>query len=365
MRAHAIFALLTACASPNADVTGEGQAPGDCSDGADNDGDGLFDCNDTGCAGAPVCHGEVGVDGGVVVRDDAQDAQPTGPGWRKLTSGVTSALYGITGSGSRVYVVGDGGRIMSSSNAGTTWSVQASNTTRPLYSVWCDPAACNNAFAVGESGTIVHTLSSGAAWQAQTSFAGYDLSGVWGTSYNEVYVAGFGGTVRLSTNGGVTWTTPDSYLPTNVDFVGVGGRATLDAHFVGASSQTTGTVYTQTGTHSFTAQTVPTTARLNAVAGSTSGQLVAVGVNGTILMYVFSWQKVASGTTEHLWGVWAQKDLVVAVGEGGVILRSIDGGKSWKRDDSGVTSKLYAVWGTAAGDIFAVGENGTILHYTE
>jgi hypothetical protein len=33
----------------------EGQLPGDCSDDADNDGDGLFDCNDDGCAGAGVC----------------------------------------------------------------------------------------------------------------------------------------------------------------------------------------------------------------------------------------------------------------------------------------------------------------------
>ena len=31
----------------------EGTSPGECSDGADNDGD--FDCNDSDCAGAPDC----------------------------------------------------------------------------------------------------------------------------------------------------------------------------------------------------------------------------------------------------------------------------------------------------------------------
>lgn len=36
-------------------VTPEGQTAGDCSDGADNDGDGLFDCDDDGCAGSPDC----------------------------------------------------------------------------------------------------------------------------------------------------------------------------------------------------------------------------------------------------------------------------------------------------------------------
>lgn len=33
----------------------EGQTAGDCSDGADNDADGLFDCDDDGCAGSPDC----------------------------------------------------------------------------------------------------------------------------------------------------------------------------------------------------------------------------------------------------------------------------------------------------------------------
>ncbi|MBN2526133.1 MAG: hypothetical protein JXR76_07055 [Deltaproteobacteria bacterium] len=35
----------------------EGDAPGECNDGADNDRDGLFDCNDPGCAVRPVCGG--------------------------------------------------------------------------------------------------------------------------------------------------------------------------------------------------------------------------------------------------------------------------------------------------------------------
>jgi len=36
----------------------EGDEPGECSDGADNDQDGLFDCDDEGCAGSPDCAGD-------------------------------------------------------------------------------------------------------------------------------------------------------------------------------------------------------------------------------------------------------------------------------------------------------------------
>lgn len=39
------------------DAPAEGTAAGDCSDAADNDADGLFDCDDDGCAGSPDCEG--------------------------------------------------------------------------------------------------------------------------------------------------------------------------------------------------------------------------------------------------------------------------------------------------------------------
>jgi hypothetical protein len=40
------------------DDTYEGDEPGECNDGADNDQDGLFDCADPGCSGAPDCVGD-------------------------------------------------------------------------------------------------------------------------------------------------------------------------------------------------------------------------------------------------------------------------------------------------------------------
>ena len=44
--------LLPACGG---DKATEGANPGECADGADNDGDGAFDCDDEDCAGAPDC----------------------------------------------------------------------------------------------------------------------------------------------------------------------------------------------------------------------------------------------------------------------------------------------------------------------
>jgi formylglycine-generating enzyme required for sulfatase activity len=53
--ALALVALGVSCDDGGEDR--EGDDPGECDDGADNDSDGLFDCDDDDCAGAPVCGG--------------------------------------------------------------------------------------------------------------------------------------------------------------------------------------------------------------------------------------------------------------------------------------------------------------------
>lgn len=80
-----VSACVCACGDDDARI--EGTEPGDCSDGADNDADGLFDCNDPGCAGAPACT-DAGADSGTDAGDDgsidagadgAVDANDAGP----------------------------------------------------------------------------------------------------------------------------------------------------------------------------------------------------------------------------------------------------------------------------------------------
>lgn len=50
--------MVAACSESVGDTPREGQEPGQCEDGADNDGDGYFDCDDSDCVGAPACGGD-------------------------------------------------------------------------------------------------------------------------------------------------------------------------------------------------------------------------------------------------------------------------------------------------------------------
>ena len=47
--------LLPACGSEDSPPNIEGDQPGECTDDADNDRDGLFDCRDPDCAGSAAC----------------------------------------------------------------------------------------------------------------------------------------------------------------------------------------------------------------------------------------------------------------------------------------------------------------------
>ena len=62
--------LLTLLACPACEDI-EGNEPGECEDGADNDSDGYFDCGDSDCFGAPACTGEGDDDDATADDDDA------------------------------------------------------------------------------------------------------------------------------------------------------------------------------------------------------------------------------------------------------------------------------------------------------
>ena len=75
-----------------------------------------------------------------------------------------------------------------------------------------------------------------------------------------------------------------------------------------------------------------------------------------------AWTPMTSGTTNWLSGVWGSSGSdVFAVGLNGTILHY--NGSTWSSMTSGTTNGLGGVWGSSASDVFAVGSSGKILHY--
>ena len=96
------------------------------------------------------------------------------------------------------------------------------------------------------------------------------------------------------------------------------------------------------------------------VNGMTGYALLTVSVPG--LLPADSWSAMTSGTGERLIGVWgASSSDIYAVGDDGTILQF--DGTGWSAMVSGTSEDLHAVWGTSPSDIYAVGEVDGILHY--
>ncbi len=87
-----ILSTLFACKAERI----EGTEPGDCTDGADNDADGDFDCKDDGCDGAPACEDS----------DTSDSNEDTGNNTNPDTGDIEDASFTIfqTGTGTYDYV---------------------------------------------------------------------------------------------------------------------------------------------------------------------------------------------------------------------------------------------------------------------
>jgi photosystem II stability/assembly factor-like uncharacterized protein len=90
-----------------------------------------------------------------------------------------------------------------------------------------------------------------------------------------------------------------------------------------------------------------------------------VGENGAILKTIDggrNWTEQSSGVTNILYGnAYADQNNAFSVGENGLILKTTDGGDSWTIINAGVTDHLKKVVVVNSSTVVVCGENGTIL----
>ena len=101
-----------------------------------------------------------------------------------------------------------------------------------------------------------------------------------------------------------------------------------------------------------------------------TGETAAVGRRrdtGLVMTFDGSgWQEQEIEGVGELFGIWGMSfDDLFAVGQGGAIVRF--DGNVWSEMESGTTNNIRGIWGSSSSDIdiFAVGDWGTILHYSK
>jgi photosystem II stability/assembly factor-like uncharacterized protein len=262
-----------------------------------------------------------------------------GSTWRRRATGISGSLCGVGGSDSIVVVAGQWGALLRSTDGGATWSRRDSGSDRHwLHGVWVSDS---RAFVVGGD-RLLRSLDAGATWSPLSlpdGMRGHDLTDVWGNRRFTVVTSQTG--IHRSTDGGGSWTrvwrSEDRVITgtwgAGDTILAVGSRRTIIRSADGGATWTTvlgkrSPPLRQPG--GSPADTDPSP-YLRSVAGSGS-TVVAVGAGGAMLRSTdggATWGDVDSGTMHHLSAIWGSDSLFVAVGSAGTILVSRDGGARW------------------------------------
>ena len=221
------------------------------------------------------------------------------------------------------WAVGAGGVILHTTDGGGTWVSQSSGVLTGLSGVAF--ADASHGWAVGASGVILATTDGGATWTKQTSPFVADLGAVACTSADDGCAVGAGGVILATTDGGATWTKQTS--PVTADLTAVAfrqrrrrlgrrGRRPHRGHHrrrrdVGAASS-------------------HTSADLASVAFANTGDGWAVGAGGAIVATTdggTTGRPQPSGTGADLAGtVFFSDKHGLAVGVGGVVVETLSAG---------------------------------------
>ena len=238
------------------------------------------------------------------------------------------------------WAVGANGSILRSIDGGATWRVQQSGTDETLYDVFAVDQ--NHAWAVGRNGIVLKTENGGETWTSRKLEFDVALTSVYFVNEKKGWATGYG-VILSSEDGGATWSS--RY---NGDWKQLGGSV--------FANDKTGWVTTGSPTILHTRN-----------AGKSWGELQLPGIGWAQVSFVDplrGWAAVSRGGTS------AYTPGSNEPGPSSSILRTVNGGRTWVKQLSIMTTKKHGGWisGISFADNlngWAVGGGGLILNTTD
>ena len=283
-------------------------------------------------------------------------------------SGVSSQLNGIDFSSPAVgMVVGNGGVIRKTIDAGLLWTSSNSGTQYDLNGIAY--LSGSTYIAVGENGTILKTTNAGTSWTTVNSGTSNDLTGIFVNGLT-IYVTGANGTILISTNSGNAWT------PTNTGISFKLNKIFFVSDLVGYAVGDGGTILktvnagqawnfqaSGTNTHSLT-DIYFTDASTGVIVGGITGSNEAIILRTTNAGSIWTSDDI-SGVVLNGVGFYPDNSVGYAVGGSytgntSIIYKTTSQGGSWLPAVSN-SSRQLAVCFPGNGIGYSCGLNGTIL----
>ena len=271
------------------------------------------------------------------------------PIWNYQNSGTTNDLNRIiirtSNSIQTLFVVGDNGTILKSSNFGLIWEKVNSNTNSNLYSIVI--GTNDTGYAVGSNGTIIRTTDGGNSWAGMTSNTNNTLKEVIIRPISaRVFCVGENGTfLKLENN---VWEVSqiDTTDLNSVSYQGVVRIIAVGNNGLILKSDNNGTDWQQIISH--------TSSNLNNISQNT----YVIGDNGTALsIYNTDVTIINTATVNNLYGQFNLGGSFRACGANGTILQN------WQNTVSNTNLNLNSIIASSTNyqNSFITGDSGVII----
>lgn len=279
--------------------------------------------------------------------------------WCPVDTHITDeriALSAVWGSSANdVWVVGSGGTALHWD--GADWTTTSVGSLYSLYAIW--GSGPNDVWAVSTPGAIYHTtgfVDGTAQWSRAPDIAdagtdalsaGKVARAVWGTSASDVWI---GGDAFSRKGASTSW---GGFRSSVAD----GGAGDAGAAWTSISNNHITSIW---GSGPEDVWIVGPSSRGLQYGGSSAAHTDGTLADGGLPV----WTAFDTQSTDVLYAVWGSRaGDVWAVGEHGAIRHFAAGATRWSIVDSPTTSTLRRVWGSSPSDVWGVGEDGTLLHY--
>jgi photosystem II stability/assembly factor-like uncharacterized protein len=219
----------------------------------------------------------VGADGAIVRTSDG------GITWRPVASGTRSDLYALRFSGDVGFAAGDNGMVLRSADRGLTWSRQSTRTTASLRDLAILDAAAHTLVAVGGSGTIIRSVDGGLAWTEEDSGVTYQLRALSFVDAQIGFAVGEHGVMRKTTDAGLSWGSVET--GNTQGLYGARFASAAVGYTLGDSTTSYASIRkTADGGLTWSNVVAAPGASMRAMATAGASGLVAVGEGGTVLI---------------------------------------------------------------------------------
>lgn len=282
-----------------------------------------------------------------------------GASFNKIETGTDLALYKLFARGNQVWVTGQEGLILHSADGGKTWQKQDSGTKNYLFSIFFTDD--NHGFAVGDKSTLAETTDGGKTWKARkvalpTESADTEMAlamedpvfyDVRFTNEQTGWIAGEFGQLLKSTDGGQSWTphqktlmTPESGIVDPMDLPTFFGEFMINDREGLAAGLDGRIARTRDGGATWRFEPMklafPIVDPLYQPYVTADGNAWAVGAAGEVVHLPLGqteWTRADLGMQIYTWlrsVDFADAQNGWLVGGYGYILRTSDGGKTWR-----------------------------------